>query len=269
MLSGPRWRVGYGPAAVAALPYPPDHHVLRDLGFEVETSLDGTAKAWMPVTPHITDASGGVSAGVLATLVDSVSGNLAARAASPDRVATADISVRVIAPSDEDELEAGASVVRRGRRILVVQVRIGDAAWALATFSVLPRRDETPGPTLPPVIPGRRAVLGGSGRTLTQWIGDAIGLTTVNAARGEVSVPLTAYSANSFGALQGGLVAFVAEQSGACALGAPAVELHAAYLSQCREPPFTATADVIGPGAAVVRVLDGDGRLATIANVVA
>jgi len=241
---------------------------MRDLGFEVETGADGTAKAWLPVTPHITDASGGVTAGVLATLVDSVSGNLAARTLSPDRVATADLAVHLIAPSAGDDVEAAASIVRRGTTTLVVQVNMGDAAWATATFAILPRRDETPAPPLPPVVPGRRAVLGGSGRRLTRWIGDAIGLTAIDAARGELSVPLTAYTANSFGALQGGLVAFVAEQAGARALGAPAIELHVAYLSQCRSAPFTTRADVIGPRAAVVRVLDGDGRVATIANVV-
>jgi len=252
---------------VATLPYPPEHHVLRDLSFEVETALDGTAKAWMPVTPHISDASGGVTAGVLATLVDSVSGNLAARAASPDRVATADLALVMLGACDGDEVEAEASVVRRGHTTLVVQVHIADAAFATATFSILPRRDDTPGPTIPPVVAGRRAVLGGSGRALTQWIGDAIGLSTVDAARGELSVPLTAYSANSFGALQGGLVAFLAAQAGACALGAPAVELHVAYLSQCRDAPFTTRADVVGPGAAVVEVLDSNGRIATVANV--
>jgi uncharacterized protein (TIGR00369 family) len=267
MLAGTDRRAATVPAAVADMPYPPAEHLLRDLGFEVETGSDGTAKAWMPITPYITDASGGVSAGVLATLVDSVSGNLAARTAVPDRVATADLEVRVLAPSNGENVEATAAVVRRGRSTLVVEVRLRDAAWATATFSILPKRDETPAPHLPPVIPGRRAVLGGSGGHLTRWIGDAIGLAVVDAQQGELSVPLTPYTANSFGALQGGLVAFVAEQAGACALAAPTVELDVAYLSQCRSAPFTTRADVIGPRMAVVRVLDSDGRLVTIANV--
>ncbi len=252
---------------MATLPYPPEHHILRDLGFEVETAPDATAKAWMPITPHITDASGGVAAGVIATLVDSISGNLAARAASPDRVATADLALVMLGTCDGDEVAAEASVVRRGHSTLVVQVHIANAAFATATFSILPRRDDTPGPTIPPIVAGRRAVLGGHGRALTQWIGDAIGLSTVDAPRGELSVPLSPYTANSFGALQGGLVAFVAAQAGACALEAPAVELQVAYLSQCRDAPFTTRADVLGPGAAVVRVLDDGGRVATIANV--
>jgi uncharacterized protein (TIGR00369 family) len=253
---------------VATLPYPPRQHLLRDLGFEVEASLDGTSTAWMPVTPYVTDASGGVSLGVLATLVDSVSGILAARTADPDRVATADLAVTVTAPCTGDEIEAAASVVRRGRTTLVVEVRLTSAAWATATFSILPKRDGAPALAIPPLTPGRRTVLGGSsGRALTRWIGDAVGVTTVDAARGELSVPLSAYTANSFGALQGGLVAFLAEQAGACALGAPAADLHVAYLSQCRDAPFTTSAQVVGPRAAVVEVRDGEGRLATIANV--
>jgi acyl-coenzyme A thioesterase PaaI-like protein len=182
-------------------------------------------------------------------------------------VATADLALVVTAPHRGDEIEAAASVVRRGHTTLVVQVHIADAAYATATFSILPRRDETPGPTMPPVVAGRRAVLGGSGRRLTRWIGDAIGMTTVDAARGELSVPVTAYTANSFGALQGGLVAFIAAQAGASALGAPAIEVHLAYLSQCRDAPITTRAEVVGPGAAVVRVYDNGGRLATVANV--
>jgi acyl-coenzyme A thioesterase PaaI-like protein len=164
-------------------------------------------------------------------------------------------------------VEAAASIVRRGHTTLVVRVNMQDAAWATATFSILPRRDETPAPPLPPVVIGRRAVLGGNGRRLDRWIGDAIGLIVVDAQRGALEVPLTAYTANSYGALQGGLVAFVAEQAGARALGAPAAELHVAYLSQCGTPPFTTRTDVIGDRAAVVRVLDNDGRVATIAHV--
>jgi len=265
------------PAVAAPLPYPPAEHVLRDLGLEVETTPDGTARAWMPVTPQTAAPWGGTTAGVIATFVDAVSGNLAAVAARPDRVATADLALTLVHPATGPQIEATGAVVRRGRTTLVVEVQLGDVGWASATFAVLPQRADAPGPS--PRPDGRRAVFGGGGRPLPAWIGDVIGLEVVDAGAGVVTAPLGAYVANSFGALQGGMVALVAEQAGAAAIGAalgsPAstVALHTAYLAQCRVGPFRTTATVLdasdASGSATVRVFDtgaGD-RLTTIAHV--
>jgi len=253
--------------------------VLRDLGLEVETETDGTAHGWMPATPQVAAPWGGTTAGAVATLVDAISGNVAAIGASPDRVATADLALTLVRPTTGPEIEATASVVRRGRTTVVVEVRLGEVGWATATFSVLARREEAPYRATP--TPGRRAVFGGDGQALSRWVGDAIGIAVVDAARGELSVPLSAYVANSFGALQGGMVALLAEQAGAAAIGAAlgtaatTVELHVAYLAQCRVGPFRTSATVLaangGTGTATVKVFDtgaGD-RLATIANVAA
>jgi len=263
------------------LAYPPPEHVLRDLGFEIDVRDDGTASAWMRATPELAAPWGGTTAGVLATLVDAVSGNLASLAASPDRVATADLALTLTRPPTGPEIEVTGSVLRRGRTTCVVEVLVGEGGWATATFAVLAHRDATPGPRVgaPGATTGRRQVFGGTGRPLAGWIGDAIGLTVVEAATGVLEVPLTAYVANSFGALQGGMVAFLAEQAGAAAVGAalgtPAttVGLQIAYLAQCRVGPFRTTAAVLDvrerTGAATVRVTDtgADGRLAAIAQV--
>jgi uncharacterized protein (TIGR00369 family) len=253
--------------------------VLRDLGLEVETEPDGTAHGWMPVTPQVAAPWGGATAGAIATLVDAICGNVAAIGAHPDRVATADLALTLVRPAAGPQIEATASVVRRGRTTVVVEVSLGEVGWATATFSVLARREEAPYPATP--TPGRRPVFGGDGQTLTRWIGDAIGIAVVDAARGELSVPLGAYVANSFGALQGGMVALLAEQAGAAAIGAAlgtaatTVELHVAYLAQCRVGPFRTSATVLtadgAAGTATVKVVDtgaGD-RLATMANVAA
>ena len=262
------------------LAYPPPEHVLRDLGFEIDVREDGTASAWMPATPEVAAPWGGTTAGVLATLVDAVSGNLASLAARPDRVATADLALTLTRPSTGAETEVTGSVLRRGRTTCVVEVRVGEGGWATATFAVLAHRDATPGPDVrAPEATGRRNVFGGTGRPLTQWIGDAVGLTVVDAAAGVVDVPLTPYVTNSFGALQGGMVAFVAEQAGAlavgAALGAPAttVGLQIAYLAQSRVGPFRTAASVLDvrerSGAATVRVIDtgADDRVCAIAQV--
>jgi uncharacterized protein (TIGR00369 family) len=198
--------------------YPPEHHVLRDLGLEIETTPDNTARAWMDVSRSVAAPWGGVTAGVLATMVDAVCGNLAVFAALPDRVATADLALTVLRPADGPQIEAAGRVIRRGRTTVVVEVDLSDVAWASATFAVLPQRADTPGPVVGRPT-RRRALLGGSGRAIDRWLGDQIGLTVTDAAAGALSIGLSDYVTNSFGALQGGMVAFVAEQAGATAIG--------------------------------------------------
>ena len=280
-MGGPRRRGGTVPAAVSQpRVYPPEHHVLRDLGLEIETTADHTARAWMDVSHAVAAPWGGVTAGVLATMVDAVCGNLAVFAAVPDRVATADLALTVLRPADGPQIEAAGRVIRRGRTTVVVEVELSDVAWATATFAVLPQRAETPGPVVGRPT-GRRALLGGSGRPIGRWLGDEIGLAVTDAAAGALSIGLSDYVTNSFGALQGGMVAFVAEQAGAtaigAALGAPAttVDLHIAYLAQCRGGPFRTAATVLaagdGAGSATVRITDAgaDDRLTTVAHVIA
>jgi len=262
-------------------PYPPEHHVLRDLGLELESLPDGTARAWMDVSHAVAAPWGGVTAGVLATLVDALCGNLAVFAVVPDRVATADLALTVLRPADGPQIEATGRVIRRGRTTVVVEVELSDVAWATATFAVLPHRADTPGPVMGTPPRGRRALLGGTGRPLDRWLGDEIGLTVVDADAGALTISRSGYVTNSFGAVQGGMVAFVAEQAGAtaigAALGAPAttVDLHVAYLAQCRSGPFRTTATVLaardGTGSAIVHVVDGgaDDRLTTVAQVTA
>jgi uncharacterized protein (TIGR00369 family) len=262
-------------------PYPPEHHVLRDLGLELETAEDGTARAWMDVSPAVAAPWGGVTAGALATMVDALCGNLAVFAVVPDRVATADMALTMLRPADGQQVEATGRVIRRGRTTVVVEVEVSDVAWATATFAVLAQRAETPGPVIRTPPSGRRSLLGDSGRPLDRWLGDEIGLAVVDAAAGALTISRSDYVTNSFGAVQGGMVAFVAEQAGAtaigAALGAPAttVDLHVAYLAQCRGGPFRTTATVLaagdGTGSAVVRVIDGgaDDRVTTVAQVTA
>ena len=261
--------------------YPPDEHVLRDLGLEIETATDGTARAWMAVSPAVVTPWGGVAAGVLATMVDAVCGNLAVFGAAPDRVATADLALTLLHPASGPQIEATGRVIRRGRTTLVVEVQVSDVAWATATFAVLAQRADVPGPIIGSPTPVRRALLGRGGRPLGRWLGDEIGVTVTDAAAGALTVALTDYVTNSFGALQGGMVAFLAEQSGATAIGAAlgataaTVDLHIAYLTQCRGGPFRTEATVLGAadgvGAATVHVVDtgADDRLTTVAQVTA
>jgi len=274
---------------MATAPYPPARHVLRDLDIEMESRPDGTASAWLPVVPALASPWGGPMAGVLATLVDMVAGGLAVRAATPDWIATADLSLTLTRPPAGPEIEARGQVVRKGRTTLVVEVHLLDApgqgqpgsgppvALSIVSFSVLPRRDTTP--IVDPEAFGRSRFGGAHGR-LDRHIIEAIGMEVVDAPGGRVSLPLADYVRNSFGAMQGGMMALLGDAAGALAVAgalgvdaAATVDLHVAYLALGKIGPIVSTASVTAcdqvRGDATVRLLDSgpDGRLTTVVHV--
>ncbi len=77
--------------------YPPDKHLLRDLRFSFEHDDEGrSSRAWMPVVDELCTDLGQVRAGAVATLVDVIGGGLAASAAAPDWIATADLTLHLV-----------------------------------------------------------------------------------------------------------------------------------------------------------------------------
>jgi len=141
---------------------------------------------------------------------------------------------------------------------VVVEVGIADDARpgpagslgrATMTFSVLPRRADTL------VVESFRL---GSSTLATESSGfdrpvlERIGVGVLDGARGLVEAELDDYVRNSFGALNGGVIATLAEVSAATAAGvaqgAPAVtrQLTIHYLAQGRAGPVRARADVLG-----------------------
>ena len=123
---------------------PAEQHILRDLQLAVEHRPDGTSTAWMPVTSHICHDSGAARAGVLGILVDVVGGGLAAVAARPDWIATADLTLHLTPRPVTGEIEAHGRVLRQGRTTVVVEVALQEAAgtslgFATMSFAVLPR----------------------------------------------------------------------------------------------------------------------------------
>jgi uncharacterized protein (TIGR00369 family) len=285
---------------VALHSYPPPHHILGDLGMEAEITSETTANVRIRVTPHITAADGGVRAGVLATLVDIVGGAVAARALRPDWMATADLSLQLVRPAPGPWVEARGTVVRKGRTTLVIEalvVNVADdgsdvgvdggtggpvpVAWATMTFAILPSRNA--GAPLPAAsdLPVRWAFDGGG---LEVSVLDALALSVVDAAGGRVSMPVGEYLVNSFGAVQGGVIALLGDVAGSEALGAaqgpggqPALvtDLQVAYLALGRVGPMVSRARVLDDGSdgsrgsAVIELFDqgADGRLTTVINV--
>ena len=264
--------------------YPPARHILRDLRLEVEHRPDGTALAWIPAPPAVRNPSGSVRAGVLAILVDVVGGGLAAVAARPDWIATADLTLHVVSRPVETGVEARGRVVRQGRTTVVIEVDLADEAGtplglATMTFAVLPRRAENLSIDQADVVNRHSFAVDGS--ALATPFHDEIALTVVDRDAGAIELPLRDYVVNSMGAVQGGIVAAAAAAAAEQALvpdgGAPAeaVDLQVSYLALVKAGPLSTRTRVLDAqprfGTAHVEIVDAgaESRLTTVARVVA
>ena len=276
--------------------YPPTRHFLSDLRMEAEVTSESSARVRIPVTPFITGADGGVRAGVLATLVDVVGGSAALRSLHPDWMATADLTLQVLRPATGPSVEARAVVLRRGRTTLVVEALVFDVgadgtdmadaagvvspvAWASMTFAVLPGREATSRGDVSADLPVRWSM---AGEGLEGPVADVLGISVDDGPAGLVSLPVHEYLRNSFGAVQGGVMALLGEVAAAEALGAavgagsePVVtDLQVAYLALGRVGPIVSRVRNLDGGSgtsgggAVVELLDqGAGaRLTTVVH---
>ncbi len=298
--------------------YPPAKHILGDLGIEAEVTTLTTAAVRIRATPAVLDAAGGVRAGVLAILVDVVGGAVAIRSVLPDWMATADLTLQMVGLADGPFVEARATILRRGRTTLVVEALVfnvaedgpevgepvvdgapGPVAWATMTFTILPGRGGASTMARPAEPPVRWVF---EGEALAVPVVDALSISVLDGAAGRVSMPALEYAANSFGAVQGGVMALLADVAGAEAvgaahsahtahsdhaahsdheahsdLGAPVVvtDLQVAYLSLGRVGPIESRTTVFDsdrghpPRSATVELVDtgADGRLTTVVSV--
>ena len=271
--------------------YPPDDHVLRDLPFEMEETGPRSAVSHLRLTPNHC-REGRVDPATLLVLTDVLGGFLVGRVIAPDWMATAQLALHMFEHPGVGELRIGATVVRAGRSTVVVSadIAVGPArpaghgvsgagsdgprrvGAAELTFVRLPRRDTTLDlPTDGPSA-GRRLSLAVPGSGLTAPLRRSIG---VDESRGSVALEVTPYVRNSFGAVNGGVVAALAaaaaEGAAAERTGVPTrvADVVVTYLAQARVGPVEASASVLrvdGP-VALVRVEvrdpglpDDDGR---------
>ena len=263
--------------------------MLRDLALTVEHHEDGTSAGRLPVADALLDDHGRVRAGILATLVDAIGGGLAAYAAAPGWIATADLDLQLSgAPTDVEAVDAVGRVLRAGRSTVVLAVDLfaGRAPLGLATmtFAVLPRRASNP------VMPadrqtGPQSFISGRTSGFSGLALDAFGVRTIDAAGGHVELEPDPYVENSLGAVQGGVVATIVERAGELALthaaGRPLapVGVQLTYLALAREGPIRSSVEVLGIdgrsseprwGSARVTLVDeGANRRTTIGRVVA
>ena len=261
-----------------AAEYPPARHVLRDLRVTTEMGRGLEARAFLDVPDPLLGPGGTPHAGALATVVDMLGGGLAATAAQPDWIATADLTLHLLPRRGIRRVEAGATVLRRGRTTIVVDVVLeGDGAplgLAAMTFAVLPRRDGNPTIAGTGSVTRMTMALPDSG--FTRPYVEAIGMQV---ADGAATFAVGDYVRNSLGAVQGGVMASAAVVAAHDALavlgGAPAAvaELQITYLALAKVGPVTARATPLDLGAeagtARVTLVDGgaDDLVTSIARV--
>lgn len=274
-----------------ALGFLPDENYLYDLGIRTVGEGDA-AEARMAIRDEMRNAWGGVHGGLGVALIDAVGGRLAVRAALPDLVATSHISIQTGDTAREGLLIARAGMLRRGRSVVALDVALEEArpdgserrsvGFGCATFAIVPN-------TGPPELAQHIAAhaegsveIGGPDARLPAPFLSCIGLRVVDASRGIVEVDRSPYLQNHLQALQGGIVATLAqasaEQAAAAASGAPRVacDLSVQYLSLGRVGPFRTRARVLrhGDHGAAVRVEvvdagveDDGGRILAVAGV--
>jgi uncharacterized protein (TIGR00369 family) len=246
---------------VSADAYPPRDHILRDLNILLEYSGKGSSTARAPVVPAVCNDRGAVHVGVLAALIDLLGGIVAARVVYPDWIATADLSLYSTQRATTGEVMAVGSVVRAGRATVVIEAEILAGTTqsrapaisigsGVATFSRLPRRDGN-------LDIGRQD---GSHQTVafmaecprsSQHVLEKAGLRVLDEAAGVVELSMSEYVRNSFGVLQGGMVALMADAAGQYTARTIAhkpvmtTDLAIHYLSQGKAGPFRTRTKVL------------------------
>lgn len=192
--------------------YPPDEHLLRDLRLWIERGEEGS-QVGLELVPELCDAGGSARIGVLATLVDGAGGDCAVRTARPDWVVTSDLVLHVLRRVREGRVLARPRVLRRTRTTIAIEVAVESAgevaALATMTFAVLPAQGE-----LQRLDMGAEAAItefGLPGSGLAAPLAERLGVRVLDAAHGEIELPLSAYVGNTLGALQGGVTAIAVE----------------------------------------------------------
>ena len=230
--------------------YPPPHQVLSAMGIEVCWTDEHTMIGRASVDVDLLGRHGGApGVGALVPVVDLVAGARAARTAEGDWLATADVWLHEREPIETGPIELATRLLRAGKRSTVVAVEVSAGAKPVMSstieFSRI-RRDATSLDTAPPGRADQWVRLG-SGPLLDVPLERACGFRLVDAATGTVELDRGDFVNNSIGTLQGGVIALLADVSGAALVGpgSRTVDLHFRFLDQTGRGPARATAEFL------------------------
>ena len=236
--------------------YPPARHLLRDLPVSYEHVDPTSARAHLGASPWFA-ADGQVAVGVLLTAIDVLCGSVVGRVVAPDWMATSSLTVHLLAPvvltAPTHEATITARVIRDGRSTVVVDVTVESAAGervavGTASFARLPRRESSVDLSSFPVTFGERS---GFDRGSPERVGsfvEAVAMTSHG--DGVVELSVHEYVQNSFGAVNGGVLALLVEQAalGVSPPGSVTTDVEIHFLRQARRGPVVARADVLRSG---------------------
>jgi len=256
--------------------YPPDRHLLRELRLESERLSDGRRLAMLPVVPEILDACGAVRVGAIATLMDIAGASVALDSVLPDRTATVELAYQAITSARRGPVFAIARALRAGSKQVVVDVEVLDGrgkddpahaeptGLGTMTFARLPQRaDHAPIHTADLQRPAAgRSPMGLPDSGLTRPLLESAGVRELDAAAGVLELDNHDWVRNSFGTINGGMVAILLERAGElAACHASGVQMRVAdlgvhYLGQIATGPARTRCRVLraGPDHAVCRV---------------
>lgn len=254
--------------------------MLRQLGIEVTPSGDDAVDLILATDGVARRPDGRVDPAAIATAVDVAGGLLTARAVHPDWIATSSLSVDLRRPADVGggSARVRATVLRAGRSAVVVGHRVfddrGEVGVGTLTFSRLERREGNPDVQVDG--PRSGSVRFVSDPTTPGGLDELVGCEA--AGDGSASLALTDRVRNSLGAVQGGMVALVAERAAEAVASAngwrqpTCVDLALDYVGVARSGPIRAVAAVVRRGADHLRLRvevtdEGAGRLAAVAAV--
>jgi uncharacterized protein (TIGR00369 family) len=242
--------------------YPPERHMLRDLAIETLRADDGSVLAIAPVHRHVCDDRGNLRAGVIATVIDVAGAVLALRALHPDRVATLGLEYHSAKPAREGPLVARAQILRSGSAQVVMGLEMADGhggedfargefvGSGLLSFRRLQKRsDHAPIPSSDDHP--RRSTLAVGATRMTEPYLERAKLRILDAAQGSVEIENHDYVRNSFGTLNGGMVATLidvaAEQAARARCGADlsTADLAVHYVGQAGPGPLRTRTRVI------------------------
>lgn len=133
----------------------PDH-LFAQLPFYDVVDTDDSVVVDLHNRPDLVNIRGALQGGLVATLIDVAGGRLAVKYAGGGAGAgTADMTIHFLAPIVDGPARATATLVRAGKRMIVVGVDVSDvgrnrlAARATLSFAILEPRD----PVQPAVSP--------------------------------------------------------------------------------------------------------------------
>ena len=255
--------------------FPPEQHFLRDLRISGARGPDEVRNR-VAVEPGICDSEGRVRLGAMAMLIDITGGAIAVAAAQPDWIATADLSAHLGRPVTNGSIEVICRPLRVGVGRVVIEASAIDAD-GLACGRGLMAFARIPGSVMTSEIDGTTGattddfMLSG-GQPFDESILDRCRFEPVGP--GQLRFEKTDYVRNSFGTVNGGVLALAAEAAAVSACGGgQATDLHIHYLEQIGGGPVAVTAEVVRDDSdsrlCQVRIVDkADNRLAAVTDVI-